>query len=240
MLAAVAGFGTTGTWKRNLEMFRGRFSPETTWGEGPRRLKNLYFVYLLELRALHKLAPYLRAEMFYTGDTVEDEQTRQLMHQLRDAIGSFPDHFDETVMFQVSHFRSARTNLSCIYSKVAKRWRANSRRNFDCTCGMYRESWTASAATSVDCGASCRCVNLCTRNTDGGGFPLSLVLLRPFPKEPFGINVFTCCRHTAWARRCAFCSVTSSATRTSRLPGINSEIICSTVTASHRSRRPSI
>jgi hypothetical protein len=139
LFAAVAGFGTTGTWKRNLDMFRSRFSPETTWGEGPRRLKNLYFVYLLELRALHKLAPYLHAELFYTGDAVEDEQTRQLMYQLRDAIGSFPDHFDETVMFQVSRFWPTPTSFSGIYSKVVKRWRANSKRNFVCTYGMYRE-----------------------------------------------------------------------------------------------------
>ena len=88
-------------------MFKARFSPETTWGDGPARLKNLYFVYLLELRALHKLAPYLRAEMFYTGDKQEDEATRDLMQQLHTTIGAFPDHFDESAMFQVNRLKSS-------------------------------------------------------------------------------------------------------------------------------------
>jgi hypothetical protein len=47
------------TWGPNLEEFRRRFDPEQTWGEGPKRLKNLYFTYLVELRALAKAAPYL-------------------------------------------------------------------------------------------------------------------------------------------------------------------------------------
>lgn len=60
------GFGP-GKWFRNVEMFRGRFG--TTWTkDGPERLKNVYFVYLLELRALVKATPYLRNELFYTGN----------------------------------------------------------------------------------------------------------------------------------------------------------------------------
>lgn len=48
-------------------MFKGRFG--TKWSkEGPERLKNVYFAYLLELRAIAKLAPYLQAELFYTGN----------------------------------------------------------------------------------------------------------------------------------------------------------------------------
>ena len=66
-ILALAGFGE-GTWYRNVEMFKGRFGPQ--WGqEGLERLKNLYFVYLLELRALQKIAPYLKTELFYTGST---------------------------------------------------------------------------------------------------------------------------------------------------------------------------
>lgn len=60
-----------GVWGRNIDEFRNRFSAETTDGEGPNWLKNLYFVYLLELRALAKAAPYLRQEQYFTG--VEDE-----------------------------------------------------------------------------------------------------------------------------------------------------------------------
>ncbi|KAH7662567.1 Endoplasmic Reticulum Oxidoreductin 1, partial [Aphelenchoides avenae] len=47
--------------------FKDRFGTKWSW-EGPERLKNVYFVYLLELRALVKAAPYLEKERFYTGN----------------------------------------------------------------------------------------------------------------------------------------------------------------------------
>ena len=56
-ILAVGTFGT-GTWFRNVDMFKGRFGTQWSW-EGPERLMNIYFVYLLELRALVKVAPYL-------------------------------------------------------------------------------------------------------------------------------------------------------------------------------------
>lgn len=94
-----------GRWVRNTDFFKARFSPETTYGEGPQRLKNLYFVYLLELRALQKVAPYLRGEFFYTGKESEDEETRQIIAQLMQIIAEFPAHFDESSMFQVINIR---------------------------------------------------------------------------------------------------------------------------------------
>lgn len=71
-LAIVPG----GQWGPNLQMFKTRFSPEDTGGEGPNWLKNLYFTYLLELRALAKAAPYLEREEYYTGNKVQDYDTR--------------------------------------------------------------------------------------------------------------------------------------------------------------------
>lgn len=59
-----------GEWGPNLKEFQRRFSPETTNGEGPNWLRNLYFVYLVELRALAKAAPYLEQEKFYTGKKI--------------------------------------------------------------------------------------------------------------------------------------------------------------------------
>lgn len=56
-----------GEWGPNLEEFKKRFSPEFTSGEGPNWLRNLYFVYLVELRAVAKAAPYLVREGYYTG-----------------------------------------------------------------------------------------------------------------------------------------------------------------------------
>ncbi|CAG2057357.1 unnamed protein product [Timema podura] len=55
-----------GKWGANLEEFHRRFDPELTDGEGPQWLKNLYFLYLLELRALAKAAPYLMREEYFT------------------------------------------------------------------------------------------------------------------------------------------------------------------------------
>ena len=49
-------------WGPNLMEFQLRFDPELTGGYGPQRLKNLYFLYLLELRALAKAAPYLEKQ----------------------------------------------------------------------------------------------------------------------------------------------------------------------------------
>lgn len=63
---------------------------------------NIYFVYLLELRALVKVAPYLEKEMFYTGNEAEDAETRQFIEQLIEICKSFDNHYDETTMFTVS------------------------------------------------------------------------------------------------------------------------------------------
>lgn len=86
-------------WGPNLDELQRRFSPETTGGEGPNWLKNLYFTYLLQLRALVKAAPYLEREEYYTGNEVDDEDTRLAMNDILNVIRSFPVHFNETVMF---------------------------------------------------------------------------------------------------------------------------------------------
>ena len=46
-------------WGPNLEEFIRRFDAAATNGEGPNRLMNMYFAYLVEMRALVKAAPYL-------------------------------------------------------------------------------------------------------------------------------------------------------------------------------------
>ena len=62
-------------WGPNLEEFIKRFDPSTTNGQGPYWLRNLYFVYLLELRALSKAAPFLEQQTFFTGSSEEDGKT---------------------------------------------------------------------------------------------------------------------------------------------------------------------
>lgn len=88
-----------GIWGPNLNEFVKRFSPENTNGEGEKWLRNLYFVYLVELRAIAKVAPYLRHEEFFTGIENSDKEVRNAINDLLNVIESFPHHFDETIMF---------------------------------------------------------------------------------------------------------------------------------------------
>uniref|UniRef100_A0A336MHH0 CSON001785 protein n=1 Tax=Culicoides sonorensis TaxID=179676 RepID=A0A336MHH0_CULSO len=95
------GFGgsSQGEWGPNIDEFERRFSPETTDNEGPYWLRNLYFAYLVELRALAKIAPYLEKEQYFTGFETEDHEVKSAIMDLLKVIKSFPSHFNETVMF---------------------------------------------------------------------------------------------------------------------------------------------
>ena len=86
-------------WGPNLDIFHQRFDPDQTDGQGPFWLKNLYFVYLLELRALAKASDYLSRQTYFTGRQEEDKETVIAVKELLNLISSFKDHFDETSMF---------------------------------------------------------------------------------------------------------------------------------------------
>lgn len=88
-----------GNWGPNLKEFKKRFSPETTDGEGEQWLRNLYFVYLVELRAIAKIAPYLRNEEYFTGIDKTDKEVQLAIRDLLNVIEKFPSHFDESMMF---------------------------------------------------------------------------------------------------------------------------------------------
>lgn len=75
-----------GVWGRNVGEFMQRFNSEDSNGEGPNWLKNLYFVYLLELRALAKAAPYLRKELYFTGNKEEDESVQTAVNDILNII----------------------------------------------------------------------------------------------------------------------------------------------------------
>lgn len=70
----------TGFWGPNAEEFERKFGPKSTKGEGTQWLRNLYFLYLVELRALQKAAPLLEQVKYYTGNDKEDETTRHAVH----------------------------------------------------------------------------------------------------------------------------------------------------------------
>ena len=58
------------SWGPNVEEFVKRFAPKLTYGDGPNRLKNLYFAYLVEMRALVKAAPYLLEVLYFTNNNI--------------------------------------------------------------------------------------------------------------------------------------------------------------------------
>lgn len=88
-----------GNWGPNLNEFKDRFSPEATNGQGEQWLRNLYFVYLVELRAIAKIAPYLKSEEYFTGIDKTDKEVQLAVKDLLNVIEKFPSHFDESKMF---------------------------------------------------------------------------------------------------------------------------------------------
>ncbi|RXG55797.1 Ero1-like protein [Armadillidium vulgare] len=88
-----------GVWGFNLEEFQRRFDPELTNDAGPNRLKNLYFLYLVELKAIAKLGPYLKTISFYTGNDEKDHELKFAISDLVSVVDSFPNHFDEGLLF---------------------------------------------------------------------------------------------------------------------------------------------
>jgi len=126
--------GSQEVWGPNIELFQQRFDPDLTNDQGPYWLKNLYFVYLLELRALAKAWPYFTHQTFYTGRESEDKDTNIAVRELLNLIQSFPDHFDETSMFAGGshaqelkvefreHFKNITRVIDCVGCDKCKLW----------------------------------------------------------------------------------------------------------------------
>lgn len=121
-------------WGPNVEEFQLRFDPESTNGEGPQRLRNLYFLYLLELRAISKAAPYLEQTLFYTGNDNEDAEVNTAILDLLNQIKAFKPHFNESTMFTGGkqarklkeefrhHFRNITRIMDCVGCEKCKVW----------------------------------------------------------------------------------------------------------------------
>uniref|UniRef100_A0A8D0BTH8 ERO1-like protein alpha n=1 Tax=Salvator merianae TaxID=96440 RepID=A0A8D0BTH8_SALMN len=88
-------------WGHNVTEFQQRFDEILSHGEGPRRLKNLYFLYLIELRALSKVLPFFVRPDFqlFTGDKRQDEETKTHLLEILHLTKSFPLHFNENSLF---------------------------------------------------------------------------------------------------------------------------------------------
>ncbi|XP_059484734.1 ero1-like protein isoform X2 [Neocloeon triangulifer] len=123
-----------GTWGPNLAEFYRRFSPEHTEGEGPNWLQNLYFLYILEMRAIAKASPYLLRESYFTGKSEEDKMVSEAVRDILKVIKGFPHHFNESTMFNGGkqaiklknefrqHFRNISRIMDCVGCEKCKLW----------------------------------------------------------------------------------------------------------------------
>ncbi|KAM4680053.1 ERO1-like protein beta isoform 3-T3 [Amazona ochrocephala] len=124
-------------WGPNVKEFTRRFDPVETKGEGPRRLKNLYFLYLIELRALSKVAPYFERSVvdLYTGNGHEDAESKALLLDIFRDTKSFHMHFDEKSMFAGDkkgakslkeefrlHFKNISRIMDCVGCDKCRLW----------------------------------------------------------------------------------------------------------------------
>ncbi|KAF5289571.1 hypothetical protein FQA39_LY15018 [Lamprigera yunnana] len=106
-----------GEWGPNVEEFNRRFSSSKT-----------------KVRALDKASQYLEKEDFYTGDEAQDWDTQLAVRDLLNIINKFPDHFNESVMFNggletkklkkefKEHFRNITRIMDCVGCDKCKLW----------------------------------------------------------------------------------------------------------------------
>ncbi|CAH8459185.1 unnamed protein product [Schistosoma mattheei] len=121
-------------WGPNLEEFRRRFDPSIV-PDGLTRLRNLYFTYLVELRALAKAAPYLMKQTYFTGDERMDKETRSVVTDFLQIIQNEGSIFNEHLLFAGDineanmlkkqfreHFRNISRIMDCIGCEKCRLW----------------------------------------------------------------------------------------------------------------------
>lgn len=117
----------------NMNEFVRRFDAATTNGQGPSWLKNLYFAYLLVLRAVEKAGPYWGSHAFFTGDAVEDLQVQNTVREIVQAAKSCSNLFDETMLFNgntsqllkndfKAHFKNISRIMDCVGCSKCRLW----------------------------------------------------------------------------------------------------------------------
>uniref|UniRef100_A0A8C8RMA1 ERO1-like protein alpha n=1 Tax=Pelusios castaneus TaxID=367368 RepID=A0A8C8RMA1_9SAUR len=124
-------------WGHNINEFQHRFDEVLTKGEGPKRLKNLYFLYLIELRAMSKVLPFFERPGFqlFTGNEKRDTETKSQLLEILHLIKSFPLHFDENSFFAGNkreaaklkeefrlHFRNISRIMDCVGCLKCRLW----------------------------------------------------------------------------------------------------------------------
>lgn len=87
----------TKTWGPNLECFITRIS------QHPERLQNVYFDYVLMMRALSKAGEYLDKFALRAGDEIRDPETRDKLRELLRFAGANRPSFDEHQLFATTN-----------------------------------------------------------------------------------------------------------------------------------------
>lgn len=105
----------------------------TRIAQHPERLQNVYFNYVLMLRAFAKIGSYLREFDTCTGDEAIDASTRAAVADLADITTSCPTTFDERSMFAGpdaaqlklefrEHFRNTSRIMDCVGCDKCRLW----------------------------------------------------------------------------------------------------------------------
>ena len=117
----------------NFTEFRQRFDPALSNNEGPQRLKNIYFLYLVEMKAILKAVPVLSNLRYFTNVIETDAETKTLIKSLLDSVVKFPKHFDEQTLFRdkevqslkevyKTQFRNISRIMDCVGCDKCKLW----------------------------------------------------------------------------------------------------------------------
>ena len=127
--------GNGEVWVRNVDEFLRRFSTNTSRnGQGPQWLQNLYFIYLLELRALQKASKFFENHDYFTGYLGVDQDVQIAVKDVLNVIESFPNHFNESSMFNGGvdakklkhqfrqHFRNITRIMDCVECIKCRLW----------------------------------------------------------------------------------------------------------------------
>ncbi|KAJ3075688.1 hypothetical protein HDU98_007245 [Podochytrium sp. JEL0797] len=116
----------TGEWGSNLECFKWRL------GMHPDRISNMYFTYVVYLRAISKLAPYLESND-WCSSAKDRKRIGSLMKGIVDLTQSTPTTFDESLMFAdhstislkeefKNHFRNISLIMDCVGCEKCRLW----------------------------------------------------------------------------------------------------------------------
>jgi len=99
----------------------------------PERVENLYFTYVVVLRAITKLADYLLEFDFSTGNAEMDAKTYGLIHAISTYSHSCPKTFNEGTMFAdadavavkeevKNSFRNISRIMDCVSCEKCRLW----------------------------------------------------------------------------------------------------------------------